>query len=192
VAASGAASTTATPGGPFSRALGRLTGMVIDHAAASGWIAPRSWSRVFQAIGSAACVQGYRVRDTSIVRLLQGFAAASADGTFILWLPSRSRSRRVWGDPAGPLNPFREQMTHVATPVSSPPSARKVCNLSRVNSHLYLKRAWWRIQEKFKMHVLASCPESNHRTPIRLNGPELIRRFVPRSPSIPCECRAGF
>ena len=39
-------------------------------------------SRIIQAVGHAACVQGYRVRYATSARLLQEFTAALADGTF--------------------------------------------------------------------------------------------------------------
>jgi DNA replication protein DnaC len=39
-------------------------------------------SRILQAVGHAACVQGYRVRYATSARLLQEFTAALADGTF--------------------------------------------------------------------------------------------------------------
>jgi DNA replication protein DnaC len=39
-------------------------------------------SRILQAVGHAACVQGYRVRYASSAELLQKFTAALADGTF--------------------------------------------------------------------------------------------------------------
>lgn len=39
-------------------------------------------SRILQAIGHAACVQGYHVRYTTSAKLLQEFTAALADGTF--------------------------------------------------------------------------------------------------------------
>jgi DNA replication protein DnaC len=39
-------------------------------------------SRIIQAVGHAACVQGYRVRYATSAKLLQEFTAALADGTF--------------------------------------------------------------------------------------------------------------
>ena len=39
-------------------------------------------SRILQAVGHAACVQGYRVRYATSAKLLQEFTAALADGTF--------------------------------------------------------------------------------------------------------------
>ena len=39
-------------------------------------------SRILQAMGHAACVQGYRVRYATSAKLLQEFTAALADGTF--------------------------------------------------------------------------------------------------------------
>jgi DNA replication protein DnaC len=39
-------------------------------------------SRILQAVGQAACVQGYRVRYATSAKLLQKFSAALADGSF--------------------------------------------------------------------------------------------------------------
>ena len=48
-------------------------------------------SRILQAIGHAACVQGYRVRYATSAGLLQKFTAALADGTFSRMLDDYSR-----------------------------------------------------------------------------------------------------
>ncbi len=48
-------------------------------------------SRILQAVGHAACVQGYRVRYATSARLLQEFTAALADGTFSRMLDEYAR-----------------------------------------------------------------------------------------------------
>ena len=48
-------------------------------------------SRILQAIGQAACVQGYRVRYATSAGLLQKFTAALADGTFARMLDGYAR-----------------------------------------------------------------------------------------------------
>ena len=48
-------------------------------------------SRILQAIGHAACVQGYRVRYATSAGLLQKFTAALADGTFSRMLDDYAR-----------------------------------------------------------------------------------------------------
>jgi DNA replication protein DnaC len=48
-------------------------------------------SRILQAIGHAACVQGYRVRYATSAGLLQKFTAALADGSFSRMLDDYSR-----------------------------------------------------------------------------------------------------
>ena len=48
-------------------------------------------SRILQAVGHAACVQGYRVRYATSARLLQEFTAALADGTFTRMLDDYAR-----------------------------------------------------------------------------------------------------
>ena len=48
-------------------------------------------SRVLQAVGHAACVQGYRVRYATSAKLLQEFTAALADGTFTRMLAEYAR-----------------------------------------------------------------------------------------------------
>ena len=48
-------------------------------------------SRILQAVGHAACVQGYRVRYASSAKLLQEFTAALADGTFSRMLDEYAR-----------------------------------------------------------------------------------------------------
>ena len=48
-------------------------------------------SRILQAIGHAACVQGYRVRYATSAQLLQKFTAALADGTFARMLDDYAR-----------------------------------------------------------------------------------------------------
>jgi DNA replication protein DnaC len=48
-------------------------------------------SRILQAVGHAACVQGYRVRYATSARLLQEFTAALADGTFPRMLAEYAR-----------------------------------------------------------------------------------------------------
>jgi DNA replication protein DnaC len=48
-------------------------------------------SRVLQAVGHAACVQGYRVRYATSAKLLQEFTAALADGTFPRMLDEYAR-----------------------------------------------------------------------------------------------------
>ncbi len=48
-------------------------------------------SRIIQAVGHAACVQGYRVRYATSAKLLQEFTAALADGTFTQLLAEYGR-----------------------------------------------------------------------------------------------------
>jgi DNA replication protein DnaC len=48
-------------------------------------------SRILQAVGHAACVQGYRVRYATSAKLLQEFSAALADGTFTRMLAEYAR-----------------------------------------------------------------------------------------------------
>ena len=48
-------------------------------------------SRILQAVGHAACVQGYRVRYATSAKLLQEFTAALADGTFTRMLADYAR-----------------------------------------------------------------------------------------------------
>jgi DNA replication protein DnaC len=48
-------------------------------------------SRILQAVGHAACVQGYRVRYATSAKLLQEFTAALADGTFTRMLAEYAR-----------------------------------------------------------------------------------------------------
>jgi DNA replication protein DnaC len=48
-------------------------------------------SRILQAVGHAACVQGYRVRYATSAKLLQEFSAALADGTFTGMLAEYAR-----------------------------------------------------------------------------------------------------
>ena len=48
-------------------------------------------SRILQAVGHAACVQGYRVRYATSAKLLQEFTAALADGTFNRMLAEYAR-----------------------------------------------------------------------------------------------------
>src|SRR5512132_131349 len=48
-------------------------------------------SRILQAVGHAACVQGYRVRYATSAKLLQKFTAALADGTFTRMLADYAR-----------------------------------------------------------------------------------------------------
>lgn len=48
-------------------------------------------SRIIQAVGYAACVQGYRVRYATSARLLQEFTAALADGSFTQVLAEYAR-----------------------------------------------------------------------------------------------------
>jgi DNA replication protein DnaC len=48
-------------------------------------------SRILQAVGHAACVQGYRVRYATSSKLLQEFTAALADGTFTRVLADYAR-----------------------------------------------------------------------------------------------------
>jgi DNA replication protein DnaC len=48
-------------------------------------------SRILQAVGHAACVQGYRVRYATSAKLLQKFTAALADGTFSRMLDEYAR-----------------------------------------------------------------------------------------------------
>ena len=48
-------------------------------------------SRILQAVGHAACVQGYRVRYATSAKLLQEFTAALADGTFTQMLAEYAR-----------------------------------------------------------------------------------------------------
>lgn len=48
-------------------------------------------SRVLQAVGHAACAQGYRVRYATSAKLLQEFTAALADGTFTRMLADYAR-----------------------------------------------------------------------------------------------------
>jgi DNA replication protein DnaC len=48
-------------------------------------------SRILQAVGHAACAQGYRVRYATSAKLLQEFTAALADGTFTGMLADYSR-----------------------------------------------------------------------------------------------------
>ncbi len=48
-------------------------------------------SRILQAIGHAACVQGYRVRYATSAQMLQKFTAALADGTFARMLDDYAR-----------------------------------------------------------------------------------------------------
>jgi DNA replication protein DnaC len=48
-------------------------------------------SRIIQAVGHAACVQGYRVRYATSARLLQEFTAALADGSFTRLLAEYAR-----------------------------------------------------------------------------------------------------
>ena len=48
-------------------------------------------SRLLQAVGHAACVQGYRVRYATSAKLLQEFTAALADGTFTRMLAEYAR-----------------------------------------------------------------------------------------------------
>jgi DNA replication protein DnaC len=48
-------------------------------------------SRILQAVGHAACVQGHRVRYATSARLLQEFSAALADGTFTRMLAEYAR-----------------------------------------------------------------------------------------------------
>ena len=48
-------------------------------------------SRILQAVGHAACVQGYRVRYATSAKLLQEFTAALADGTFARMLAEYAR-----------------------------------------------------------------------------------------------------
>ena len=48
-------------------------------------------SRILQAVGHAACIQGYRVRYATSARLLQELTAALADGTFTRVLAEYAR-----------------------------------------------------------------------------------------------------
>lgn len=48
-------------------------------------------SRILQAVGHAACVQGFRVRYATSAKLLQEFTAALADGTFTRMLAEYAR-----------------------------------------------------------------------------------------------------
>src|SRR5512135_1366557 len=48
-------------------------------------------SRILQAVGHAACVQGYRVRYATSAKVLQEFTAVLADGTFSRMLGESAR-----------------------------------------------------------------------------------------------------
>ncbi len=72
-------------------------------------------SRILQAVGHAACVQGYRVRYATSAKLLQEFTAALADGTFSRMLDAYARFDLLLIDEFGFDRPEREAQAQAST-----------------------------------------------------------------------------
>lgn len=72
-------------------------------------------SRILQAVGHAACVQGYRVRYATSAKLLREFTAALADGTFSQMLDEYARFDLLLIDEFGFDRPEREAAAQAST-----------------------------------------------------------------------------
>jgi DNA replication protein DnaC len=72
-------------------------------------------SRILQAVGHAACVQGYRVRYATSAKLLQEFTAALADGTFNHMIDEYARVDLLLIDEFGFDRLEREAQAQVST-----------------------------------------------------------------------------
>ena len=72
-------------------------------------------SRILQAVGHAACVQGYRVRYATSAQLLRGFTAALADGTSSRMLDEYARFDLLLIDEFGFDRPEREAAAQAST-----------------------------------------------------------------------------
>lgn len=72
-------------------------------------------SRILQAVGHAACVQGYRVRYATSAKLLREFTAALADGTFSQMLDEYARFDLLLIDEFGFDRPEREAQAQAST-----------------------------------------------------------------------------
>jgi DNA replication protein DnaC len=72
-------------------------------------------SRILQAVGHAACAQGYRVRYATSARLLQEFTAALADGTFTRMLGEYARADLLLIDEFGFDRLEREAQAQAST-----------------------------------------------------------------------------
>ena len=72
-------------------------------------------SRILQAVGHAACVQGYRVRYATSAKLLQEFTAALADGTFTRMLGEYARADLLLIDEFGFDHLEREVQARAST-----------------------------------------------------------------------------
>jgi DNA replication protein DnaC len=72
-------------------------------------------SRILQAVGHAACVQGYRVRYATSAKLLQEFTAALADGTCSRMLEEYARLDLLLIDEFGFDRPEREAQAQAST-----------------------------------------------------------------------------
>ena len=72
-------------------------------------------SRILQAVGHAACVQGYRVRYATSARLLQESTAALADGTFSGMLADSARLDLLLIDEFGFDRPEREAQAQASS-----------------------------------------------------------------------------
>lgn len=72
-------------------------------------------SRILQAVGRAACIQGYRVRYATSAKLLQEFTAALADGTCSRMLEEYARLDLLLIDEFGFDRPEREARAQAST-----------------------------------------------------------------------------
>lgn len=72
-------------------------------------------SRILQAVGHAACVQGYRVRYATSAKLLREFTAALADGTCSRMLEEYTRLDLLLIDEFGFDRPEREAQAQAST-----------------------------------------------------------------------------